>query len=504
MQNKFKGIIFILIPAMIHLAAGPGAHHLHPVNPASRVKTGISSAPSGLTAEKIKAKQEGKIYTYTLSPPKVDRADEYTRKVIESFLCACIPDYIRSENTYKVATDGHYIVKADSVITDQTEQAENHEIRKWFEDKVTVTSKGNVTVLDNKLIRRFFKRINRVIGRKKFFYNPGLEAANIVIELEPPDDSETIPKYLGETTLLDDNLMVRLTINNTKVQVQTFKAGVGKLINKSRRIRFTAGEKEFMKESRLVKVHIENVLDPMVRYNSLVHELFHALGFPGHSPYYESNLFPFPVRAYSGQTGEILAGMSVKEAGEVLSPLKHKDKTAKGEIIAYLLDKKKRLSVQKKVLLEEGKRNFDKRMTLYIELDKWVRKEQWFLEELKEIKVDYRIDTKVVEKIRDGASSVEKLTRIRTELILLESTKRRLLAEGKKVGRIPRRIRRQIRLCDEQIVVLKDLMKVVREIAKVEQRIEASDAFKRTAQIEEAMRRVLRQLSGIEREFSKK
>ncbi|NIM15319.1 MAG: hypothetical protein GTO45_25360 [Candidatus Aminicenantes bacterium] len=160
------------------------------------------------------------------------------------------------------------------------------------------------------------------------------------------------------------------------------------------------------------------------------------------------------------------------------------------------------MEAQKKVLLEDGKKNFDERMVLYIELDKWVRKEQWFLEELKEIKVDYRIDTKVVKKIREADSSVEKLSRLRTELILLESTKRRLLAEGKKAGRMSQRIRRQIRLCDEQIVVLNDLMKVVREIARVEEQIETARAFKRKAQIEEAVRRVLRQLSCIEGEFS--
>ncbi len=168
----------------------------------------------------------------------------------------------------------------------------------------------------------------------------------------------------------------------------------------------------------------------------------------------------------------------------------------------YLLNRRKELEAQKKVLLEDGKKNFDERMVLYIELDKWVRKEQWFLEELKEIKVDYRIDTKVVKKIREADSSVEKLSRLRTELILLESTKRRLLAEGKKAGRMSQRIRRQIRLCDEQIVVLNDLMKVVREIARVEEQIETARAFKRKAQIEEAVRRVLRQLSCIEGEFS--
>jgi hypothetical protein len=527
MKNKINGIIFILIPIIIHLSGCCGAHHIRPVETGVELPGNDDRETSlglvGLRSEKIEVKTEGKEYTYTLSPPKVDKPDEYTRREVESFLCACIPGYIRSENTYRVATDGHYIVKAKPVIVEQEEPMENCEIRKWFEDKVTVTSKGNVTVLDTKVIKRFFERINQVIGRKKFIYNPGLEAANIIIELALPDNTPIIPKYLGETIILDDNLMVRLTINNGKVQVQTFKAGLGKLINKTRQIRLTARENEFRKENRLVKVFIENVLDPRVRYNSLVHELFHAVGFPGHSPYYESNLFPFPVESYPGHTGvfsnsvfnemaarmvemlyrpEILAGMTVKEAGEVLSRLKHRDKTAKGEIIAYLLDRRKELEAEKKVLLEEGKRNFDERMVLYIELDKWVRKEQWFLEELKEIKVDYRIDTEIVKKIREANSSVEKLSRLRTESILLESTKRRLLAEGKKAGRMSQRIRRQIRLCDEQIVVLNDLMKVVRKIAGVEQKIEAARAFKRKAQIEEALRRVLRQLSCIEKEFS--
>jgi hypothetical protein len=526
MKSKFKIIIFILVP-IIHLSGCCGLHHMRSAGTGAALPgnddPGTSVGLVGLTSKKIEVEQKGKEYTYTLSLPKVDKPDEYSRLEIESFLCACIPGYIRSGNTYKIATDGRRIVKAYQVTVGQTGPVENHEIRKWFEDNVTVTSRGNVTVLDTKLIKRFFERVNRVIGRKKFFYHPGLEAANIIIEFALPNTIPIIPKYLGETIILDDNLVVRLTIDNAKVQVQTFKAGLGKVINKTRRIRFTAGENEFRKENRLVKVYIENVLDPRIRGNSLVHELFHAIGFPGHSPYHESHLFPFPVRAYQGHTGvfsdavfaemaarmvemlyrpEILAGMSVKEAGEVLSRLKHGGKTAKGEIIAYLLDRRKELEAEKEVLLGEGKKNFAERMGLYIELDKWVRKEQWFLEELKEIKVDYRKDTVVVKKIREADSWVKKSTLLRTELILLESMKRRLLAEGKKAGSMPQRIRRQIGLCDEQVVVLNDLMKVVREIARVEQQIETARAFKRKARLEEAMRRVLRQLSCIEGEFS--
>ena len=57
-------------------------------------------------------------------------------------------------------------------------------------------------------------------------------------------------------------------------------------------------------------------------------------------------------------------------------------------------------------------------------------------------------------------------------------------------------------ILDQAIGEVNDLMKVVREIAKVEQKIETARAFKRKDQIEEAVRRVLRQLSCIQTELS--
>jgi hypothetical protein len=455
-------------------------------------------------------------YSFTLAPGKTARPDEYSRKEIESFLCAAIPNYIESTDVYKISRDDTYGVKAKHLSPKQKEELENREICKWFEETVTVTSRGNVTVLDKKSIGRFFDTVNQVIGKKKFVYKPGLEIANIVIVLASPDSTGEVQKYLGETSVLEDDLRVRLTLKNRKVQVETYKAGRGILLNRTQQIDYTPGEKEFMKENRLVKVYIRNILDPLRRHGALTHELLHATGLPGHSPYYESNLFPLAIKVpYSGLSGpviaplagrmvemlyrpEILAGMTIKKAGLVLTQLKHKNKTPKEQIIAFLAAEKKVLEKQKQDLLEEEKRNYEKRTAGYIKLDRLVRKERWFLEELEEIKVDNKISTKIVETMAAAPSLTVKLSLIRTEIILLKAQKRRLTEETSKAAW---KTRRQVKLIDEQLVVLNDLLKVAGEIDRVEKEIENTRLFKRKTEVETTLRRILRQLTCIERQL---
>lgn len=474
-----------------------------------------------------KTEKAGK-YSYTLSPDKTEKADEYTRREIESFLCACASGYIGGEDLFKVAAINMYFVKAKNNLENQRKMVESQEISKWFEEKVTVTSKGDLTVLDIETIEGFFKKINQVIGKEKFFYTPGLEVANIVIRLAPPGESFLFHNYAGETSLLKDNLRIRITTSDQdpKPHIVTFLSGIGKVITGSNNIKLTPRELEFRKNNRLVKVVMKNILDPQTRYYAFIHELLHSIGFTGHSPYYESHLFPLPVRTNKdlppvfGIDGpvftplvermvemlyrpEILPGMTVKEAGEVLTRLTHIDKTLKSEIISFLLARKDRLENQKRAILEKEEKKYNSKMKKYIELDQLVMKEHWYLDELVEIRTDYRLDAKVVQDVKAATSKLKKLVRIRQELILVEIQKKRLTEKQGSLenGEETRKARRELKRLNEEIIVLNDLLKVEKNITVLERDILAAISSPGQKQVEEKLRRIMRQLYSIDGEL---
>ncbi|MGD2091420.1 MAG: hypothetical protein PVH61_34930 [Candidatus Aminicenantes bacterium] len=479
------------------------------------------------TQPAVSTEKAGK-YVYTLAPDKADKTDEYSRKEIESFLCACAPGYIEVADVYKVGAIGKYFVKAQKNLENQKKLVEKQEINKWFEDQVTVTSTGALTVLDIETIAGFFKTVNQVIGREKFIYTPGLEVANIVIELVPPGKFLQFHDYAGETSMLKDNLRIRITTSDQdpKPHIVTYNSGIGKVITRSNNIKLTPRELEFRKNNRLVKVVLKSILDPHTRYFAFIHELFHSIGFTGHSPYYESHLFPLPVRVNKAPPPvfainspvftrlakgmvemlyrpEILPGMTLKEAGEVLTQLKRIDKTPKNEMISFLIERKNRLESQKKAILEQEEKEYNNRMKKYIELDQLVMKENWYLEELEEIRNDFGLSAQVVQDIREATSKMEKLVRIRRELILVENRKRRLLEKHGSLnnGEKARKARKELKRLEEEIVVLNDLLKVEEKITALEPDILAAISSPRQQQVKEKLRRILRQLYSIDNEL---
>jgi hypothetical protein len=271
---------------------------------------------------------------------------------------------------------------------------------------------------------------------------------------------------------------------------------------------------------------MKNILDPHTRYYAFIHELFHSIGFPGHSPYHESYLFPLPVRVINGPlpifesdspifTGlgkcmveilyrpEILPGMSIKEAGEVLSRLKRIDKTPKNKIISYLLERKNRLENEKKTIIEKEGINYNQRMKKYIELDQLVVKEQEYLEELEEIRADYRLNAQVVQDIRAADSIMAKLVRIRRELILVQSLKK---GWSGNLGELKNResaskARSEVKRLGEEIVVLNDLLKVEDKIAVLEKNILTAGSTPGQEQVNDELRRIIRQLYTIDSEL---
>jgi hypothetical protein len=467
-------------------------------------------------------------YTFTLSPDNADQPGGYTRQEIESFLCACVPDYIRSEDVEKVADTGKYIVKAKPVMENQKKLAETQEINKWFEDQVTITSKGALTDADIEILKTFFAQINRELGLKKFVYQPHLEVANIVIEGDPPEEFPQVYQYVGETTLLHDNLGIRLTDSDQpmKLKIETYPLGTGKLVAASGAVHLTPAEMEFRKNQRLVKVRMKYIVDPQVRHFAMVHELLHALGFTGHSPYYESHLFPLPVRAYNGllldlrpsgriltpmaermvemlYRPELLPGMTIKEAGEILSSLKPVVQTPKTETSAFLLAKKDCLQGRKKILLEKEEKKYNRKMARYIELDRLLTREQWLWDELQEIRHDYGRDADIVADLVRSTSLLGKLVRIRSELILGE-TSRRWWLEKRNTCKGPQELKktqRELKRLQEEAVVLNDLLALENEIAPVEREVQAALSSPAQQEINTTLRRILRQLLTIAKEL---
>jgi len=471
--------------------------------------------------------EKSKKYTYTLVPEHEVIDGEYQRREIESFLCACATGFIRVEDVNKRSISGKYQVKAKHEIENQKKMVESSEINKWFEDQVLVTTKGDLTVLDIETIKGFYNRINQIIGKKKFIVKPGLEAANIVILLAPSEDTLRVEQYIGETSILHDNLGVRFTSHDQSMNlhIETYKLGSGKLINESRHITLTPAEIEFRRKNRLVKVYMKNILDPYVRYFAFVHELLHSIGFTGHSPYKDSHLFPLPVRAFPHPLPlyrsnspvltdlaermvemlyrpEILPGMSLKEAREILSHLKLQENTPPYDSVTHLKKWKNHLEEQQDVLMNEENKKYTRKMELYFKLDKLINKVQWYLDEFKEIRNDFGLEANFVNEFNDATSSITKLIRIRKELIITEYREKKYRKELEKNNK-NRRIKREIKRLQEEAVVLRDLLEAEKKVAALEPKIMVSVSSFAQKKAELKLRRILRQLISIDNELDR-
>lgn len=452
------------------------------------------------------------IYTFNLTPSWEERPELYTRKEVENFLCTMAPHFIQASDVYRMARTSQFVIETTKTLLSRKEKALQQEITKWFEPEVSVTTRGNITPLDRRSVSFFFSEVNRIIGHDKFIYTHDLPVANIVIETAPPNTANRKTGPIGETAILEDNLRVRISIKNNKVQVDTYLVGLNLTGGRSGQVVFTPGEKKWAKTNRLVKIYLGNIIEPLTRHRSLVHEMLHAIGLPGHSPYPSSHLFPYPVdiknrglaqpllsQFSAGMVAllyrpEMVPGMTVKDTAALLETLKRKELTTTRETIAYLQKKKQELAILKQDLLKETTQSYSQRMHLFLKLDKLLYREQHLLEELEEARADNRLDTRMVDRIAMSPSLSVKLSRIRTALILLKN-KRNTLArtEGK--------TSRGIKLCDEQIIVLNDLLKIAGKIAAAEAKIEASKAFRIQHQLETRMRRIVRQITFIDRQL---
>lgn len=459
------------------------------------------------------------VYTFTLTSPGKDLPGRYTRKEAENFLCTLAPNYIQASDVYRMTRTDYFVIEATKTLASRKKTALQQEITKWFETEVSVTSRGNITPLDKRTITLFFSEINRIIGKDKFIYIPNRPMANIIIETAPPNTATLDTGPIGETAILEDNLRVRLSIKNNSVQIDTYLVGIQSRGGRSGQVSFNPEEKKFAKTNRLVKIYLGNIMEPLTRHHSLVHEMLHAIGLPGHSPYPTSHLFPFPLDLkkrglaqplLSGFAStmvallyrpEILPGMTVGEIIPLLETLNRKELTSSQSVIAYLKKKKQELAGRKQDLLARTNQSYTQRMHLYLNLDKLLHQEQYLLAELAEARADNRLDTRMVDRIALSPTLSVKLSRIQTALILLQNKKKSLVQEAQARPANAGNILGNIKICDEQIVVLNDLLAIAGDIASAEGKIEATKATQVQNQMETRMRRILRQLDFIDRQL---
>jgi len=498
------------------------------------------SLPAGTTAPREETQQATKqpFYEFQLSPETNTRnPDSYSRREIESFLCASIPEFIYPGDVYMehggLMLPGpgegrwyikrgdfynRYYVKNKTVTPEQKHLMENREINKWFEEKVTLVCTGYPSSVDIDTVTHFLDTVNRSMGRELFVYTEGADVGNLVVEFSNEPAPTDPMEFIGESACLRDKMRVVFYNQNDKMKIETYNADFGGVDSDAVFIKYTAREKAFGKENRILKIHISNIEDRKSRDMVITHELFHALGFCGHSPYVDSNLFPLPIpvsdlRSSSDTSPlplnvnisntarrmmemlyrpEILPGMSIKEAGEILSRLKTREKTTPEEIKSFLVAEKTKLEKEKETILEQCRPRTQQRETIYQAYFKLDEKKEKLL---KEVKKENKLDPDLVK-----GKSMSMILRLNIGLV--KGKLKRLEARD---GKTDKTLARKIFLGKEDLEVLGEILDEVLECENQTRQLKRRERFLDITEnsIDEQLRRIVRQLTAVDRELAR-
>lgn len=469
--------------------------------------------------------------------------DRYSRREIESFLCAAAPEFISLADVYveysplapaNVGEERWYIkkknvfsrffIKYKTVDQKQKIKLDDSEINKWFEEKVTLVCKGHPTPDDIETVKHFLRVVNESAGRELFVYSETSEIGNLVVEFSNAPAPTDPMEFIGESVCLQDDLRVVYYRENNQMKIETYKTRFDNAAGSALFVKYSPQEKEFGKNNRVLKIYISNIADRRSRDMVIIHELFHALGFCGHSPYVDSNLFPLPIpvgdlKNASGSSAvgenvrisktarrmiemlyrpEITPGISLKEAGEILARLKYREKTSPSEIGDFLAERKEILEKQKKELLDRGRPRLSRREEIHKDLFQLDAKNEK-LE--KEVKKENKL---APELIKDKSVSLilglnigivkGRLKRMEAGVLELKNAK----------GDVKKRqtLERQIVLRKEDLQVLEEILGEVRQCEDQIRRLKLEEMALDFDDIEinEQLRRLVRQLTAVDLE----
>jgi hypothetical protein len=488
-------------------------------------------------------KTEIRSYEFTLSSgtiPENPLWPFYSRREVESFLCAAATGFIELSDVYTgnsrpyLTTDGYlymkqkgmlhrFFIRCKEVDQKQREILESREINKWFEEPVTLICKGHPTARDIKTINFFINTVNQIIGREKFVYAGEGDVGNIIVEFsggEELRDGMGPRNYIGESACLADPMRVAFYKENNEMKFHQYRVSFKGVSDTAVFVKYSPVEEAFGKKNRIIKIHISNVLDRKIRDMVLIHELFHSLGICGHSPYMDSNLFPLPIPISDLESisrlpseidkmkispltrrmmemlyrPEILPGMSLKEAGEVLALLKHREKTSPGEIKAFLEQRKRGLEARKAALLEKARSRLERREQMHHILFRLDAKREKLQKEVKK-------ENKLAENL---VKDMDLAMILRMNIGLVKGKLNQLQQQKNKKTKL-KNLERQIILRKEDIQVLSDILGEVLEIETRTRQLKQEEKIMAVVDeaINQKLRRVIRQLSAIDQEMGR-
>jgi hypothetical protein len=496
--------------------------------------------------ENPKPEDKFSFYKFLLSPEmKTDRPAPgcYSRREIESFLCAAAPEFISLADVYiehsfiipanvgeerwyvkRKNVFSRYFIKHKTVDQKQRTRLDESEINKWFEEKITLVCKGGPTPGDIDTIEHFLDVVNDSAGRELIVFSKTSGVGNLIVEFSNTPAPSNPMNFIGESVCLQDDLRVVYYRENDQMKIETYKTRFDNAAGSALFVKYTPEEKEFGKENRVLKIYISNIEDRKSRDMVIIHELFHALGFCGHSPCVDSNLFPLPIpvgdlRNASGASAlgekvrisklarrmiemlyrpEITPGMSLKEAGEILSRLKYREETSPPEIRAFLAERKEMLEKQKNELLEIGKPRLLRRE----EIAKLLFKVDDKMERLeKEVKKENHLAPELIKDKRLSLVLGLNIGIVKAKLKRLEAAALEL-NDGKENLKKRQTLERQISLRKEDVQVLEEILGEVRECEDQIRRLKPEEAaldFEDIA-LNKKLRRVVRQLAAVDTE----
>ncbi len=511
----------------------------------------VSLSAAGTAAAQKESRPASKhpYYEFVLSPEMNTggpAADYYSRREIESFLCVSVPEFISLADVYiergrltpRAVGEGRWYIKKGGVYNrfytryktvtpEQRHLLESHEINKWFEEKVTLVCTGYPSSVDIELVRHLLDTVNRAVGREKFVYVEGEDVGNLVVEFSSEPAPTDPMEFIGESACLQDKLQVVFYRQNDKMKIETYNTDFGGVDSNALFIKYTAREKEFAKKNRILKIHISDIEERKSRDMLIIHEILHSLGYCGHSPYADSNLFPLPIPVadlrFSSEASplplnvkitktalrmlemlyrpEILPGMSIKEAGEVLSRLKTREKTTPDEIKSFLMAQKTKLEKKKKALLGQARPRTIRREAIHREFYRLDAKKAKLL---KEVRKENKLDKSLV---KGKSMSVI----LRLNIGLAGGQLKRLEAQAKElkgrkdVGRKPQIMARRIFLKKEDLEVLGEILDEVLDYETQTRKLKHEERVMDIVDtsINMRLRRIVRKLTAVESEMAR-